>query len=96
MTDLRTRQQIEADDELTRAIQKTHQAYFGDPNVPLALTDYVVFAASQGWDTHGMSTTATYTIVRDNAIPLYRVRGLVENQLDHLRAQTLHTNRPPE
>lgn len=84
MTDQRTPEQRDADDNLTTAVNRVRAAYFPD-TVGRLLTDYVVVAADQTFDDTGDPELAIGTLVRDGQQPHYRTVGLLTIALDRAR-----------
>jgi hypothetical protein len=72
--DDRTQEQREADDALTEAITNAMAAYDFDAGL---LTDYVVAVAGQKFDDNGDMAITYGNLYRDNAMPHYRVIGLL-------------------
>lgn len=72
----RTAEQIEADENLTRAIEQCVNAYgFADDYI---ITDYMVIAAQVRLDVDGDSETAYSYLYRDSDMPYHRILGLLE------------------
>jgi hypothetical protein len=78
----RTTEQIAADDNLTEAIEAVQAAYYseyGDDASPHGvLTSYVVLAKRKWWDEDGDGVTASYSIPKDNDVPIDELLGMVE------------------
>lgn len=85
----RTPEQIAADEQLAAAIEAVDKAY-GDGQVDGdVLGDFIVISAWSRLTDEGEFDTVTGHHVRDNAVPPYRVRGLVHSFLDDWRADTI-------
>lgn len=74
--DVRTPEQIEADEALQKAITECYRAYGTDDNS--VITDYVVMSASYGVSEDGESFYTYQYLVRDCDMPWYRILGLIE------------------
>lgn len=79
----RTAEQTAADEALTEAIKTAMAAYDMEAGL---LTDYVVTFAAQLFDDDGRICTVYGSLYQDNAMPHYRILGL-------LRAATLQAER---
>lgn len=77
MSDERTDEQRQADDELRVAIEHVAQAYAGEAAGWL-LTEYVVIYAQQGWDSDGDAMTSVGMAVDGDTTPIHRLLGLCE------------------
>ena len=73
----RTPEQVEADDNLTAAIEQCMRAH-ADEDHPFVLTEYVVLTAHQGFDDDGDGVTAVGVLYRDGDVPTHRALGLME------------------
>jgi hypothetical protein len=73
---MRTPEQVEADDALTAAIEGVAVAY--EWHDGMLLTDYLVLTARQDFDAEGDSRTEYGYMMRDEAMPDYRIMGLLE------------------
>lgn len=71
----RTPEQVDADNELTAAIEK---ALASRDFTPGLLTDYVVVVASQRFDADGDMRTEYGSLYREDGLPHYRVMGLLQ------------------
>ena len=66
-----------ADDQLTEAVRGVLDAYdYADPT--RVLTDFVLIAATQGYDTDGQGEQAYHWFLRDGDLPWHRIFGLLE------------------
>jgi hypothetical protein len=79
----RTADQVAADEALTEAIKAAMIAYEMDTGL---ITDYVVAIAAHHFDDDGESCTSYARLYRENAMPHYRILGL-------LRAVTMEVER---
>lgn len=71
----RNPQQVEADENLTKAINQSLRAYgFEDSYI---LTDYLVIAAQAKLDADGDTNTAYSYLYRDSDLPLHSILGLL-------------------
>lgn len=73
---MRTEEQIEADENLTKAIEKCIKAYGYEED--FILTDYVVLAAQTKLDEDGDSVNAYTYLYRDSDMPYHKILGLME------------------
>jgi hypothetical protein len=84
---MRTPEQVTADDALTAAIEGVLVAYGWDQT--RLLTDYVVCTVRQSWGSDGDQQTEYAYLVRDEALPDYRIVGLLESIRDRFRARMM-------
>ena len=80
----RTPEQVEADDNLTAAIERVLAAYdeVGDAYV---LAEYLVITSQHRFDEQGDGITAVGYFTRDCDVPLHRSLGLAEYVSTRLR-----------
>lgn len=72
----RTQEQVEADENLTKAIDMSLRAYgFEDDYI---VTDYMVIAAQVKLDSDGDTETAYSYIYRDSDLPTHVILGLLD------------------
>lgn len=77
-------------DNLQAAIEDV-LSFYGEDNTSI-LTDWAVCAVSQAIMDDGRHVSSpTMLIVRDNALPIHRVKGLLVDALDELRSMTSQT-----
>lgn len=80
-----------AHDNLQRAIEDV-LSLDGEDHTAI-LTDWVVCAVSQAITDEGRHVSSpTLIIVRDNALPIHRVKGLLVDAMDELRAMNTTTH----
>lgn len=72
----RTEEQVEADENLTKAIDQCIKAYEGEE--AFILTDYMVIAAQAKLDDAGDQSTAYSYLYRDSDLPYHKILGLLE------------------
>jgi hypothetical protein len=72
----RTQAQIEADANLTQAIDQCLRAYEFEED--FILTDYMVIVAQSRIDSAGDTATAYASLYRDSEMPYHRILGLLE------------------
>jgi hypothetical protein len=70
----RTPEQMQADEQLTAAVQAAAVVYGWAPDA--IVTDYIVALSAQTWDTDGDTTADEGVLVRDGYLPNYRAAGL--------------------
>ncbi len=73
----RTAEQREADDDLTRAVERVIGLYDNDGE-HWVTTDYMVIAAQRRYDDDGDPLTAVAIAYRDGDVPIHHALGLVE------------------
>lgn len=71
----RSQEQIEADDNLTKAIDQSLRAYGFESD--FILTDYMVIASQVKLDSDGDQNTAYSYLYRDSDLPLHSILGLL-------------------
>lgn len=72
----RTEEQVEADVNLTNAIEQCIRAYGYEED--FILTDYIVLAAQTKLDEDGDSVNAYTYLYRDSDMPYHKILGLME------------------
>lgn len=73
---MRTEEQINADNNLTEAINQAIRAYGYEED--FILTDYVIIAAQTKLDADGDSVNAYTYLYRDSDMPYHKILGLLE------------------
>lgn len=76
MSDDRTSEQKAADDNLTRAVQQTLEAY-GDTEPGGVMANYLVVVEQRAWDGSGQPVTGVTTLLQDGQIPWPNIIGLL-------------------
>lgn len=86
-------EQVAANAILDRAVETSVQAYYPDDVVNQGIiTEYVVVAAIQRWDTTGRCLTTIVNLQKDGDQPYHRILGLLEQSRQIMRDEYNFTN----
>jgi hypothetical protein len=77
MTNVKTKEQIDADTRLSDAIQNAFTVY-GISDDGFTLIDFVILTATQKLEDDGTIYTGHPVLMRDGDLPWYRILGLIE------------------